>query len=342
MPEPEPTLPETIDVHAHLVDAASADAMHELLPEHVATFRRLDDGTWRCTFPSGKQRPVPSGLVDPEVRLADMDAQGIGLQAVSCSTWLYLYAAPAERAAAALRLQNDAFCALARDHPGRFAALACLPLQDPVRAVAEIARLAERPEVAGVGIATNVAGTDLDAPGFAPVWGALQEADLPVLVHPYPESIAGRERLGDYHLANLIGNPLETTIAVARLACSGILDRFPRLRFGFVHGGGFVPYQLGRWDHGWEVRPETRQAISSPPSEHIGRFTFDALTHDPRSTAFLRTRLGLDRMVVGTDYPWDMSVGQPLEALAAAGLSPAEVARIAGPNARAFLRLPAA
>jgi len=275
------------------------------------------------------------------VRLRDMDQRGIQYQAIASFSNLYLYDAPGEIGAELLAIQNDSIVAAARANPDRFVAMAGLPLQDVERALAEIERIAAIPEVAGIQICTNITGRNLDEEEFEPVWQALEASDLAVLVHPYGPGPVGKERMSRYHLVNLVGNPLETALAIGSVVLSGIGERYPRLRFCFVHGGGFMPYQLGRWDHAWRLRDDTRARIDRAPSEYAARYFYDSITHDPRSLRFLAERFGWSQVVIGTDYPGDMSVTWPLDALAAAGLDGGDLDAVRHDNARRFLRWPA-
>ncbi len=332
-----------IDVHAHFADPDAVNAMHRIAPDDVPRVGRDDaTGEWTWT-PPGTDRAIPieSGCFDLTRRLADMDGQGIQYHALAAWTSLYLDRADGAAAAEALAIHNDAIVKTVRDHPRRFVAMGGLPLQDPVRAVAEVERLGALAEVAGVQLPTNVAGRNLDDEMFEPIWEALAAHDLPVLLHPYGPGNAKMARLGKYHLSNTIGNPLETAIALGSMVFGGVLHRHPGLRVGLVHGGGHVPFQLGRWDHGWRVRKEAQEVIAKPPSEYVEQCYFEQLTHDPRAVTFLAQRFGWDHVLIGTDYPWDMSTTTPLEELIAAGLPENELDRVGTTNAKRFLRWPA-
>ena len=333
-----------IDVHAHVVDPESLRGMVSVASEYAPRLVS-SDGAWGIELPPGLSRrhaqgvvrPVVEGLIDPEVRLRDMQDQQVTAQALSGYTSLNFYSLPAQVAAEFHAIQNDAMVRMAASHPGRFLALPGLPMQDTERAVAEVKRLASFPEVVGVGIGSNIDGKNLDDPAFEGIWEALDAHDLPVLVHP-PGLVAGEERMGKYHLVNLVGNPLDTTLAVASIIYSGVLDRYSRLRFCFVHGGGFVPYQIGRWDHGWRVRGEAREFIDRRPSEYLASCYFDSLTHSPGSLEFLATCVGWDQVLLGTDYPWDMSTTTPIEDLERLDISDEVRDRIGDANVRQFLR----
>ena len=333
-----PAAGRSIDVHAHTLDLPSAAEMHRHAPDAVPSFE-LVDGDWYASFPSGRRRTVERGVLDIETRIRDMDRQGVQYQALANWTSMYLYDAPIAVAADLHGLQNDGFVRLAREHPDRFVAMAGLPMQAPEAAADEVRRVAAISEVAGVQIATHVNGLNLDDPSFEPIWAALEESGLAVLVHPWGSSPDSSERLSRYHLQNLIGNPLETSIAIASLVFSGVMERYPKLRFGFVHGGGFMPYQLGRWDHGVAVG-RSKARITAPPSEYVKRCYFDLITHSPQSLRFLIERFGIDHLVIGTDYPWDIGPSDPLGVLVDAGLADDDLRRVAWDNATAFLRWP--
>lgn len=338
----------SVDIHAHFVDGASLQEMSTVAPDFAPQIVEDDDGLGmqmppglNQRFPAGTIRRMPKGLLDVDVRKHAMREQNrVAMQALSGYSWLNFYGLPGELAAELHRIHNDGMVRTAQQHPGQFMAMPGLPMQDTARAVAEIERIAREPVVCAVGIGTNVDGRNLDDPAFEDIWAALDHHDLPVLLHP-PGKVAGEDRIQDYHLINLIGNPVDSTIAAGSLVCSGVLERHKRLRFCFVHGGGFAPYQAGRWDHGFKVRQETRSRISKPPTSYFDRLYWDSLTHDPQALAFLGQRFGWSQVMLGTDYPWDMATVTPVDDLIAAGLAGDELQRVASGNAREFLRWPA-
>jgi aminocarboxymuconate-semialdehyde decarboxylase len=236
-------------------------------------------------------------------------------------------------------IQNDALMALSDSRPERFHLFATLPLQDLDSSMKEIARVAEHPRVRGVQIGTNINGVELDNPKYDRIWGELEMRDLPVWFHPDQRSIAGPERLRSYYLQNLIGIPLDSTIAAARLIFGGVLDRHPELRFGFTHGGGFAPYQIGRWEHGWSVRPEPKKFVAvHGPRHYFAQLYFDSLTHDPLSLEMLGRRMGWDHVALGSDYPFDMASTDPVGGVEAVEMSDADRDLVFGGTAARFLR----
>lgn len=337
---------DAVDLHAHHVDPDALAEMSRLAVGRAPIIRSLGDGRWTLdlppgffrSFPDGTSREIPNGLFDMERRLRDMAEQGIRTHVLSGYSYLNFYHVEPELAADFYRIHNDAVVKAAEQDPEHLIALPGLPLQDPERAAAEVTRLASMPGVAGLGIGSNAGGLELDDERYGPMWAAIDESRLPVLIHP-PGAVVGADRMHGYHLINIVGNPAESTLAAGRIILSGLLDRYPNVRLCFVHGGGFVPYQLGRWDHAWRVRDDVKARIPRLPSTYIsGRVFFDSLTHDPQALAFLGRRVGWEHVLLGTDYPWDMATTRPLESLSEAGLDRALMQRVAVDNARSWLR----
>lgn len=300
----------TLDIHAHTVPEPLIRALSTEVPAIAPTLERDGDG-WALVYPGGRRSgPMPAGMFDLGERLADMDRLGVDVQALSVPPTHFGYRLDPAAGAAAARLHNDAMIAMARTCPDRFVVLGALALQDTDAALAELARLVDIPEVAGVEIGTNVAGTNLDDPALADVWAALDAAGLAVVLHP--DNVAGADRMQDHYLHNFVGNPTDTTLAAGSLLFGGVLSRNRALRIALLHGGGFLPYQIGRFAHGWSVRPESRRDLDVSPREMLGRFYFDTLTHDPASLRFLLERVGSDRLCLGSDYPFDMADPDPV------------------------------
>jgi aminocarboxymuconate-semialdehyde decarboxylase len=328
----------TYDLHAHIISAEAIAEMGAAFPDAGPVLEDREDGVYLRYPGRPAMGPVPQAMVDVEPRLADMDRQGVDVQVLAVPPSQFHYHVEAAAGVAFASLQNDALIELSRRIPTRFEAFATLPLQDPDASVAEIRRIGGDPEVRGVQIWTHVNGANLDAEALEPVWQALVDAELPVWIHPDQRGVAGEERLGSYYLVNLIGNPLESTIAIASLIFGGVMRRHPGLRFGFVHGGGFTPYQIGRWDHGHGKRAEARLQIEESPSVYFDRMFFDTLTHNSTSLRFLVEQVGDSQVVLGSDYPFDMASTDPLGALRAAGLSDDQERVIRQDNAERFLR----
>jgi aminocarboxymuconate-semialdehyde decarboxylase len=187
----------------------------------------------------------------------------------------------------------------------------------------------------GAQIGSNVAGKNLDDPELEPVWATAAELDAFILLHPI--NVAGADRLSSYYLGNLIGNPLDTTIAAACLVFSGVLERHPSLKICLAHGGGFVPYQAGRFVHGWHVRAEPKRKLEKPPTDSLKRFYFDTIVHSKEVLAFLVGNAGADRVLLGSDYPFDMGMPEGVSQVRGLSISTAEQSAILGGRARALL-----
>lgn len=306
----------SIDIHAHTIPASLLDDLAESAPS-IAPRLEDRDGQLYFHYPSGRvSGPVPPGMSHTRERLADMDASGVEVQALSVPPTHFSYGHAPQEAAAAAELHNDAMIDMAHAHPDRFVVLGTLPLQDTDLALKELERLASVDAVVGLEMGTNVAGRNLDHESLRPVWGAAEEIGFAVVLHP--DNVAGADRMHDYYLHNFVGNPADTTVAAGSLMFGGVLVEHPDLRVALLHGGGFLPYQIGRFEHGWSVRPEPREKLAQSPRELLHRFYFDTLTHDTDSLRFLLERVGADRLCLGTDYPFDMADETPLTSIAAA------------------------
>ncbi len=328
-----------VDVHAHGAPTETIEEMRRVAPQAVPQIDR-DGSVVFFRYPSGiVNGPVPRGIVDADHRLAAMDAAGVDYQVVSPRPQYFSFEVPGEPAARLASLTNEALVAMAATHPDRIGVMITLPMQAPATAVEEVERLGANRLVRGALIDSNVGGVSLADERFGPVWAALERADLPVLVHPYQGDVVGKERLGSHYLFNLIGNPVDTTVAIGDVVFGGLLDRYPALRWCFVHGGGVAPYLLGRWDHGWRMREVTRELIPDAlPSELLRRCWFDSLTHSGAALEFLGRTVGWDRVMLGTDYPFDMGVTDPVGFLAGAVADPEVRAAVATTNHETFLR----
>jgi len=234
---------------------------------------------------------------------------------------------------------NDAASAAHVAHPDRFVGCAMLPMQDTARALAELERAAKLPGIKGVYMGTNVGGRELSDPAFFPVFERAAALRLPVLLHPI--RVIGAERLAPFYLNNLLGNPFDTAIAAAHLVFGGVLDRLPKLEVCLPHAGGAVPYLHGRLRHGQGVRPETKGKAKRPFSAYLRRFTYDIISHDAGALRYLVATVGADRVMLGTDFCFDMGYERPLAIIQAkaTGLSRKDQARVIRANAARMLHL---
>jgi aminocarboxymuconate-semialdehyde decarboxylase len=294
----------TIDMHAHAITEAAFKALARETPSIGLKLTDIDEQSLILEIGGVVQNPFPRSALDVDVRFRDLQRAGIDVQVISPSPHFFLYDEDPAVTAATAAIVNDELVALAGAHPERFLVLGTLPLQDPALAVRELRRIMGSPLVRGVIIGTNIKGRNLDDPSLEAFWEAADALGAFILVHPH--KIAGADRMKNYYLKNIIGNPLETTIAAGCLLYSGVLDRYPGLKICLSHGGGFVPYQAGRFRHGWTVRPEDRGAAAEGLEAGLGRFLYDTIVHDVDALKFLLDQAGHQRVMLGSDYPFDM------------------------------------
>ncbi|HSK96154.1 MAG TPA: amidohydrolase family protein [Euzebyales bacterium] len=321
------------DVHAHVTvpEAAKLAAGH-LDPGDDPRLRYADPRS--SAYNRLMNAEVADKLRGSRERLADMDAMGIDAQLLSIAPPQYYYRAEPDLGAELARICNDRIAELAADAPERLVPMGTVPLQSPDAAAAELHRIGEL-GFPGIEIDTNVRGVDLDAPEHAWLWAEAERRGLTVILHPHGFSHA--QRLGSYYLTNVVGLPLESTIAVSRLILSGTLERHPDLKLVVVHGGGFLSHYAARTDHAWEVRPETREHLPRRPSEYLRRVHFDTTTHSSEAVALLVARYGAEQVLLGTDYAFDMGETDPVALVTDAGLERDQTELVLGGNAARLL-----
>jgi len=323
----------TIDIHTHILTQETA----ALLSQAGAKVTITPDDAESAALDVGGvvYRPFPTGGFDIARRLQDMDATGVDVHVLSATPQTYLYKQEAALGATTSAIQNDQIAKHIAAHPTRFMGIATLPMQDPKLAADELTRAMTKLGLRGAMFASNILGKNLDDPSFEPLWAAAEELGAFMFIHP--NNVAGAERLKSYYLVNLIGNPLDTTIAAACLVFGGVMDRHPRLKVCLAHAGGFMPYQAGRWIHGWRVRPEPKKNIPQEPATIVGRFLYDTIAHSDESLAFLIERAGAARVMLGSDYPYDMAMMDCVAHVRGLKISDADKAAILGNRAEALL-----
>jgi aminocarboxymuconate-semialdehyde decarboxylase len=323
-----------IDVHAHLA-VPEADALvagtDGLAAEVAAEQAAHAPHSLRLNREQLAER-VPR-MLDVVRRLADMDAMGVDVQAVSPMP-MHHYWTGRDLALRLARTVNEGVAAHCAKAPDRLTGIGTVPLQHPDLAVAELAHAVRELGLKGVTVSTNVDGRELADPAHEPFWAAAAEIGAPVLIHPWGCTLG--PRLAAHYLGNTIGQPVETTIALAHLILSGLLDRHPGLKLCAAHGGGYVTAFTARADHAWHARPDAR-GCAEPPSAYLRRIWFDSLVYTPEALAALVAAAGPDRVVLGSDYPFDMGVSDPVRRLDQAPLTPEERAPIRAANASALL-----
>jgi aminocarboxymuconate-semialdehyde decarboxylase len=323
-----------VDIHAHWYPADWLKLFERDGPAEGAKLERKAGGytirTERIVNAFDEQ------FVDLGLRLVGMDRQRVDVQALSLTAPMVYWASPGFGLALA-QAYNDAAAAAHARHPNRLVGLAMLPMQAPELALKELERAAKLPGMRGMYLATHVNNIDLDDRQFWDVYAKAEELGWTIFLHPI--DTIGRERTTRYYLKNLLGNPYDTGVAAASLIFGGVLDAFPKLEINLPHAGGTFPWLIGRLDHGTRVRPELKQ-MKQLPSAYLRRFTYDTIGHNDEINANLIRLVGADRVVLGSDYCFDMGLADPLGDVERLDtLTAAERDSIVGQTAVRLLRL---
>ena len=321
-----------VDVHCHFIPPALLDRIAAEGASHFVTLQERG-GKQVVDFAGRDQtQTFPKGMLDLQQRLRWMDDNEIEIQVLSA--WMDFSAyvlEPADGAWLASSLNELTAEAIAR-HGDRLRAMAAVPLQEPNLAADELQRAVTDLGMIGVEIATSVVDDELDEERFDPFWTAAADLSALVLIHPYAS--IGAERLERYFFSNVVGNPAEETVAAAHLIFGGVLERHPSLRVCLTHGGGFLPYQIGRQDRGFLARPDVAAVrLTAAPSSFLRRFFYDTIVHSPEALQFLVDRVGSDRVLLGSDYPFPMGDPNPVETVTRADLPRDSVDAIVRRNA---------
>ena len=332
------TKPLGIDVHAHYFPETFIRVVEEAGASFGASVDRSNPKGPVLVVGGSRTAVLEARYWDLDLRIRSMNRQGVAVQALSLTAPMVYWAdgATGARLSAAF---NDAASAAHVAYPDRFVACAMLPMQDPERALAELQRAANLPGIKGVYMGTNVGGHELSDPAFFPVFERAAALRLPVLQHPL--RVVGSERLAPFYLGNLLGNPFDTAIAAAHLVFGGVLDRLPKLEVCLPHAGGALPYLHGRLRHGQRMRPETKDRAKKPFSAYLRRFSYDISSHDAGALRYLVDTVGADRVMLGTDFCFDMGYERPLAIIQAkaTALSRKDQDRVVRGNAARMLRL---
>ncbi len=281
-----------------------------------------------------------SKLTGVTERLRDMDRMGIDVQAVCPAPYHFFYFTEPDHGAQLAREVNEGIAKLVADTPDRFVGMGSVPLQDADLAVRELDHAVKTLGLRGVEICTNVTGKNLTDPSLKLEKFFARCAELGVLLFMHPLGYTQADRLTNHYFNNVIGNPLDSTVAVSHLIFDGVMARNPKLKVLVAHGGGFIAHYWARMDHAWRARPDTRTVIKRAPSSYLKKFYFDSITHDPVMLQRLIEQYGAEHVVLGTDYPYDMADDHPLDTLAQVKrLSKADRELVAGGNAARLLKM---
>jgi len=290
----------TIDIHAHITPEGFLRAV-EKGEDWYGT--RADAGAMYNNNPR-------TGW-SPEQRIADMNSLGVDVHVLSTNAYFYNYDKDADTVTKMSIEANDHVSQLTKDYPTRFAGLANLPMQDVKASVAELERSMTQLGLKGAMIGDHVNGKTYDDPEFLPLWKAAEELGAVIMIHQGGATIVN-ERSTKYHLPNTIGNLADRAVTFAAFVFGGVMDKHPDLKVCLTHGGGYVCFGIGRMDRGWQVRREARVNIQRPPSAYLNKFYYDCLTHSEPALRMLIDTVGIDRVLFGTDWPFDMAIDWPV------------------------------
>ncbi len=326
----------TIDMHSHVmvpeaaalvqphVDLTLVPLWHFSTPNTQALNRKQD----------ADRRP---NMLETDVRLADMDAAGIDMQVIMPPPPQCTYTVPLDIGVQAARMVNDGMAEFVSRRPDRFTALGTVPMQDGQAAADELERGMRELGLKGAQVLTNVNGNELSDPAYAPFWARAEALGAGVLLHP--NGFTEARRMTRNYFNNVIGNPIETTLALHYLIFDGVLERHPALKVIAVHGGGYLASYSGRLDHAWGARSDVRGDLPHPPTTYLKRVFFDTVVFTPHQLRALIDVFGVEKILMGTDYPYDMAESDPVGHLASAGLDETSFAAIAGGNAKTLFGL---
>jgi len=327
----------TIDIHSHVAVSPAAALVKPHLDLSTVPLAHFASPESRA-LGQKQEADVGSRITGYDERLADLDAMGLDMQLVMPPPNQCYYTVPLDIAVKAARMVNDGLAEYVARRPDRFVALGTVPLQDGNEAASELERCMRTLGFKGVEILTNVAGNEISDPAYTPFWQKAEALGALVVLHP--NGFTEGRRLSRFYFNNVIGNPFETNLALHYLIFDGVLERHPGLKILAVHGGGYLAAYSGRIDHAWGARSDSHADLPRPPTTYLKRIYFDTVVFTPHQLEALVELFGADRIIMGTDYPYDMAEFDPIGHLASVGsLDASTIAAIAGGNAKRLLGL---
>ena len=328
-----------VDIHCHYFNRDAATKVAHLNPAQYEPSVTYANALTREVNVKQMQDRAPK-LSDIAVRLKDMDRMGIDIQAVSpAPNQTYYWTEPGMGQELA-RAVNERIAQVAAQWPDRFVGLGTVPLQDPGLAVSELEFAIRKLGLRGVEINPSVNGKELTASNLEKFFAAAEQLNAVIFMHPI--GFTQGERLMDHYFNNVIGNPLETTVAASHLIFDGVMERHPKLKIVLPHAGGYLAHYWARMDHAHRARPDCRTRIKKAPSSYLKKFYFDTIAFDPRMLRQMVDQYGPEHLLLGTDYPYDMGIDDPVAVVnGIPRLNAADKARIMGGNAARLLKIKA-
>ncbi len=331
------TFLKVVDVHTHFIPREFVELIRHQDNKFNMSITKDDLGREYVTHAQGYSYPLVECFYDAQSRIREMDRMAVNISVLSISPTLFFYWAKASTAMEVARLANESLGNWVSSYPDRFIGMATVPLQDVAQSIKELERVASQFNMKAVEIGTNVESKSLSNQEFFPFFQAAERLDILLFLHPY---YVGKKPLMDkFYLTNLVGNPLDTTLSIANIVFSGLLEKLPRLKLLLAHGGGFAPYQIGRLGHGYKVRPETKRLISKSPTEYLRLVYFDTITHFKPALLYLIRTFGSERVMLGSDFPFDMGDPDPVSFVNSLPMSREDKQRILGGNILNLLKM---
>ena len=297
-----------IDIHSHMNVGHAEALIREAIPNLPKGLPFSSESSDKVNAQMFAQ--IGSRLNGVKERIEDMDRLGVDVQAISPNPGQYYYFSPEELGRELAQLINNNIAEAVESHPGRLVGMGTVPLQNVEMAITEMKRCVKECGMRGIEIGTNVNGAELADPKFRPFFQAAEELEVLLFMHPL--GFTHGERLAKHYLNNIIGNPLESTIALSHLIFSGVLEAMPNLKLCVAHGGGYLSGYWGRMDHAYRARKDCREHISKPPSSYLRNIWLDTLVFDADELESLVRTHGAEKLCMGTDYPFDMGEPDPL------------------------------
>lgn len=319
-----------IDMHTHIIPKEFIKTIQKNKDFGVELI--IKQGKEHMLLRTGRVAPCDEIFYNMDTRIKYMDSVNIDMQGISMSPLLFYYDFPLEIAKQVMFISNDEINRIVQEHKNRFFPIGTVPLQDVETSIAELKRIKKEYGFKAVQIGTEVNGKSLSDPEFFPFYQVAEQEKIIIIIHPFAPG--PQKFMDNYYLINILGNPLFTTLAASNLIFSGLFDMLPNLKMVLLHGGGFVPYQMGRLDHGYMVRKESAENITNKPSFYIkNNFYFDTVLHDDTALKFLINLFGSKRVMMGSDFPYDMGDKEPYKNILKLELNPEDLENIAGLNA---------
>lgn len=327
----------TIDAHAHIAIPRAAEFIRPYLDLSTIPLAHFTSSETK-QINAKQEADVSRRMIDARLRFADMDDMGVDVQLVMPPPTQLYHTVALEYAVPAARMINEDVAEFASHHMNRFIPFGTVPMQDGQESAKELEHCVRKLGFKGVEILTNVAGKELSDPTFEPFWKKAEDLEALVVIHP--NGFTEGKRLSRFYFNNTLGNPFETTLALHYLIFDGVLERHPELKIFAVHGGGYLGGYPGRMDHGWGARSDCQADLPQPPTHYLKQIYVDTVVFTPVQLEALVRTFGVDHVVMGTDYPFDMMEYDPIGHVASVHSFDDSIrAALAGGNAKKLLRL---